>query len=169
MARQLTAKGVERFKVKPGRAYTVWDAGAVGLGLKITPAGRRIWVLQLIFPGRRAQTKRTLAHYPAMGLKEARAQASLWYSWTKQGIDPKDKVAEAQRALALKRANTFASVAERYIEHIHRQRQRKAEVVERALRREFIAPWGPRLITDITKADVKAVIRATVNRGATYQ
>jgi hypothetical protein len=51
---------VERLKIKP-RAYTTWDAKQTGLGVKVTPTGKRLWRLQLRYPGHEVQTKRTLA------------------------------------------------------------------------------------------------------------
>jgi integrase len=47
--------------------------------------------------------------------------------------------------------------------------QRKAAIVERELRREFVNRWGGRPITDISKHDVIAVLKEAVDRGAPYQ
>jgi hypothetical protein len=54
VARQLTEKMVERLKIKP-RAYTTWDAKQTGLGVKVTPTGKRPWRLQLRYPDMRSK------------------------------------------------------------------------------------------------------------------
>ena len=67
-----------------------------------------------------------------------------------------------------KRENSFAAVAEQFIKR-HVAKTRKAAIVERELRREFINRWGNRPITDITQHDVVAVIDEVVERSAPYQ
>lgn len=88
MPTRLTEKTCERAKAAK-KTRLLYDAKAVGLVFKITPHGRKIWVMQMIFPGRPNQTRRTLGFYPALGLKAAREKAALWYSLARQGIDPK--------------------------------------------------------------------------------
>jgi integrase len=60
-------------------------------------------------------------------------------------------------------------VAESFFTHIQRQKLRRAGEVMRDIRREFVTRWGTRPITDITRADVLAVIDHTVGRGAFWQ
>ena len=135
MTKRLTEKSIERAT----RPKIVYDAGATGLGLKVTPAGRKIWILQLRFPGQKAQSRRTLGQYPGISLAEARAKAERWYQLVRQGIDPEQAEADARaqveaarRAEALKRKNTVASVAERFIsEHIAGQRRADAGARDR--------------------------------------
>ena len=67
MAKRLSEKAVERLGLR-SRPYVVWDQAATGLGIKVTPRGKRIWCLQLRYPGHNVQTTRTLGHYPALGL-----------------------------------------------------------------------------------------------------
>src|SRR5262245_25329750 len=121
MAKRLTQKGVENLGIKRN-AYIAWDALATGLGIKITPTGKRIWVAQLKYPDHEVQTKRTLGHFPALGLEAARTKAAAWYTLCKEGVDPADveadkaKAAEAsRRAEAIKKANTFGAFAEKFI------------------------------------------------------
>jgi integrase len=160
---RLTDKALERLRVRP-RDYVLWDSRTTGLGIKITPAARRIWVLQLIYPGRTIQTKRTLGAYPGLSLAAARDKAAAWYSAVKQGIDPHDleakqrREAEARRAAeAQKMANTFAAVAERYIsEHVHGQR--RAVMTAREIRTLLVQAWADKPIASITPTDVKLLV-----------
>jgi hypothetical protein len=100
MGKRLTDVAVERL-TKKTKGYVVWDAAQIGLGIKVTPRGKRIWVEQLRYPGFRCQSTRTLGHYPAMSLSHARAKAGRWYAWVKVGIDPEaaetDEKARATR------------------------------------------------------------------------
>jgi integrase len=172
MAKKLTDKAITRLKLKP-RAYAVWDSKATGLGVKVTPAGRRLWVVQLRYPGHRTQSRRTLGPYPAISLSAARAKAAEWYGWVRQGIDPADAEAERQqaaqalqRARALETATTFASVANRYVnEHLAKQRRAKRAAAEM---RELTDAWGARPIASITPSDVKSLINKIKTR-APYQ
>src|SRR3974377_702122 len=89
VAKRLTEKAIIRLGTKP-QTYWVFDAKETGLGLKITPAGSKIWVLELRYPGHTTQSRRTLGTYPSLGLTAARAKAAQWYGWAKQGVDPAD-------------------------------------------------------------------------------
>ena len=173
MAKRLSEKGVERLSLK-SRPYVVWDQAATGLGIKVTPSGKRIWCLQLRYPGHTVQTRRTLGRYPGLDLAEAREKAAQWYGWVKQGIDPEAAEAEegakavaARRVEALKQANTFASVAERYIKE-HLRKQRRAKATAREIRADLVEAWGERPIASVTPGDVKALIGKIKTR-APYQ
>src|SRR5262249_7954924 len=118
---------------------------------------------QLRYPGHKVQTTRTLGQYPGMGLKQARTKAAQWYGWVKQGIDPEDsegaesaKADAARRTEALKKQNTFASVAERYIKE--RGSNRRAGADAREIRRMLIPEWGDRPIHEITPREVRELI-----------
>jgi len=88
MSKRLTEIGIERMSVKP-KGYIVYDAVAPGLGIKITPTGKRLWILQAVYPGHTVQARRTLGPYsPTLGVEAARARASVWRSWIKAGVDP---------------------------------------------------------------------------------
>jgi integrase len=173
MGKRLTDVAVERLN-KKAKGYVVWDAAQIGLGIKVTPRGKRIWVEQLRYPGFRCQSTRTLGHYPAISLSEARAKAGRWYAWVKAGIDPeiaeaeeKAKADAARRAAALRRAQSFASVAQRYVaEHLNGHRRAKASANE--IRSLLVSAWSERPISDIKPADVKELI-GRIKARAPYQ
>ena len=163
MATKLTDAAIKRLAVSTnGDTKITWDTMATGLGLKVTPRGKRIWALQLKYPGNRVQAIRTLGHYPGMTLEAARRKAELWYGLVKQGIDPADvakeerKQADAERgARVLKQGNTFATFAEHYIEG---RINRRADMDAREIRRMLIAEWGDRPIHEILPRDVRQLI-----------
>ena len=86
----------------------------------------------------------------------------------KRGIDPKSKRSASGRQRCASSDNIFAAVAEDFIKG-KLPGERKGREVERDIRREFIAAWGKRPITEMTPFDVLNVVKAAVNRGAPYQ
>jgi integrase len=165
-------KALERKPAAPGTTYDVADGVVPGLAVRVMASGRRSFVLVARFPGKDGKTKnptrRALGAYGALTLEKAREKARIWLDLIDRGIDPRFEE-ERQRQAALRRQeNSFSAVAEQFIRR-HISKTRKAAIVERELRREFIARWGARPITDITPHDVVAVIDAVVDRGAPYQ
>jgi integrase len=149
-------------------AYFTWDSQAVGLALRVTPPGRKIWVVQLTFPGQAVQSRRTLGHWPTMLVEEARAQARQWRDLTRQGQDPKEveaerrKTAERARLEAGRAAeNTFEKVAESYIATKH---GRTADKDAGMIRLHLVKPWEGKAVASIMPRDVRDVIGALAKR-----
>jgi integrase len=136
------------------------------------PSGQRSFVLVARFPSgggkARNPTRRSLGSYGLLTLEKARQKARAWLDLIDRGIDPRLEEQQQRQAALRRHENSFAAVAEQFIKR-HVSKIRKAAVVERELRREFVARWGARPITDITQHDVVAVIDEVVDRGATYQ
>jgi integrase len=152
---------------KPYDADT--DAIVPGLVPRVMGSGQITFVLVARFPGHSNPTRRALASYGELSLEQARTKARLWLELIRKGIDPKVKEEEQRQAELRKQQHSFISVAEEYIAHIRRQKQRRAHVVERDLRREFIKRWNSRPITSITANDIATVIKEAVARDAPYQ
>ena len=66
MTKRLSEKGVAALRPKPC-AYVTWDSAVVGLGLKVTPRGNKVWLAQLKRPGREYRSKVRLGVFPALG------------------------------------------------------------------------------------------------------
>jgi integrase len=128
----------------------------------------KTFVLLARFPGNKQATRQSLGTYGELTLEEARDKARAWRNQLKKKIDPRAEEEKQRLAEQRKQENSFASVCEEFIKR-HVKKTRKADVVERELRREFVARWGARPITDITQHDVVAVIDEAVDRGAPYQ
>jgi integrase len=166
MAREaLTDRKLKSLKADPRRRhYDRWDAVQPGLGVRVSDKGRKTFVLMARI-GRGGNPRRlAIGEYGAVTLADARAIAHEWLKQAKAGKHPGELRARQQE-------NTFASAAEKFIAHIHRQKLRTAAVMEHRLRETFIkeSKWGPRPITEIGPDDVKRVIRKAVERDATYQ
>ena len=153
----------------------VWDAGATGLGFKVLPSGKKLWVMQLRWPGREMQTVKNLGVYPVMSLAAARERAGQFYALAKAGIDPFEAEERARaeelareeadrRAEALRNANTFVAVAERYIDG--RAGNRRAGADAQEIRRLLVAEWGERPVHEIAPRDVRQLIERHLRRSA---
>jgi integrase len=172
---RLTDLKVAALAPKLGKSqYDVFDDDSElpGFGIRITSTGTRTFMLLARFPGSKSATRRAIGTYPKMSLAKARRIAEEWLALIKQGTDPAAKQREeaeaAERAKSKLEKAKFETVAERFIvEYV--STTRRADTAAREIRREFIKPWGHRAITDIEAADVLAVIKGVLARGAKYQ
>lgn len=74
----------------------VWDDALKGFGLKVTPKGRKVYLLQYRMGGRKGRTRRfTLGTHGTLTAEQARALAKTALGQVSSGLDPsaeKDKV-----------------------------------------------------------------------------
>jgi integrase len=145
--------------------FDTWDTDVHGLGVRTSKTGRRTFVLMARYPGSSNPTRRALGTYPELSLVKARDKARDWKALIERGIDPEIAEEEARQAELRKRANTFAAVAEQYLEAKVIGKHRKAKDVARHFRSVFINLWGDRAITSITKGDVVRLLEAVRDNG----
>jgi integrase len=161
--RNLTDRTLKALKpAAAGKLYDVMDTVVPGFGVRVSDSGRRTFMLVARYPGSSNPARRSMGAYGAITLADARQTAQDWLKLIKAGKDP-------AREIQRQRENSFASVAEKFIAYIHRQKLRTAATMERNLRQTFVEEWGARPITAIGSDDVKRVIRKAVEREATYQ
>jgi integrase len=140
-----------------------WDVGNPGFGLKVTPKGRKVFIV-LYRTGGAGSTLRkyTIGPYGRVTLHQARIAAQRVFSAKLEGRDP---AREKREARIREVTDRFEDVLEAFIEQ-HISRNRSAAEISRLLRREMGAAWGHRSLHDITKRDVVALISAIEGRGA---
>jgi integrase len=162
---------------RKGSRYELWDSKIPGFGVRVGDdpdrsrpgkAGQISFVLYTRFPKSPHPTRRALGRYGQLSLEAARDKAAQWRSMIDKGIDPAVAEEEERRARLRQLDSTFASVAEKFIEYIKANKERKAKDVERELQ-GFIGAWGHRPIASIKPADVALMIEATVKRGKRAQ
>src|SRR5262249_29928154 len=136
-----------------------------GFGCRARKSGAVSFFVMRRPRGQRKLVRLTLGSYPALGLAEARARAREALRELEDGIDPRQRKAEAARAEAARQASLFAAVAEAFISR-HIATKRTARPTELLIRRELIPRWGDRPITDISRADVIVMVDEIVDRGA---
>jgi hypothetical protein len=157
-----------------GQRDEVWDARLPGFGIRITDAkdadparrgkaGKITFMLRARFSTGADPTRRTIGTYGAITLEQARNTAGEWRSSIAKGIDPAIVEAEAREKADRERAqrirHSFANVAEAFIDGKLKQ-ERAGKMVERDFRSNFVAAWGDRPISEITKFDVLTIVNA---------
>src|SRR5262249_1780271 len=170
--KNLTDRGLKALERKPaakGKTRDVMDSAVPGFGVRISETGRRTFILLTRFPGSKHPTRRALGEYGELTLEQARTKARKWLELLRRGVDPRDDEERQRLVEQRKRENSFAAVAEDFIRHIHRQKFRTANDMERMLRQTFIKRWGSRPVTEITSGDIRRVIEEALDRNAKYQ
>ena len=102
------------------RDLFVWDCELAGFGLKLTPAGRRIYVVQYRLPGvgrRMAARRFTLGEHGPLTVDEARKFARKVLNAVAEGRDPAQERSEENRA------PTVADVASAFLADVQAKRK----------------------------------------------
>ena len=174
--RRLSNRTIETLKpARKGARYDLMDATVPGFGVRVNDKGKGVYVLLARYPGSTNPTRRALAQVGALTLADAREKAQDWHKLLKAGKDPAVEEERQRLAEARRQSNSFATMAEDYIRLAavgadpKKPKQRKGPEVARDLRREFIARWAKKPVTDITPQDVTAVLDDVIARGADYQ
>lgn len=142
-ARIFTAPFVE--SAPPGEHF---DAKEGGLGLRVSPKGKRAWFFRFRTPDKR-QKRESLGAFPDVTLKDARRRA----------VVRRGEVAEGRwtppEAGAVEEALTFGAVARQALDLMaDTTRPRTVEERERILQKDLLPRWGNRPAEDISRADV---------------
>jgi integrase len=150
-----------------GSRYEIMDAVVPAFGVRVTPNGKRTFILIGRFGGSKHPTRRALGEYGAITLEKARDKARKWIELNQRGTDPKIEQDREKRAELTKLKTSFASVAEDYLKR-HVAGTRSAKGAEREIRSELIDRFGARPISEITRADVIDLIEEIADRPAPY-
>ena len=81
---ELTKRNVATLPAPANSNRIYFDDATWGLGLRVTAAGARSWVLNYTVAGK--QRRFTLGRYRELSLQQARARASNWRDKIKQGV-----------------------------------------------------------------------------------
>ena len=161
---KITDRGIKSLKPKAER-YEVWEDGRTGLGLRVSPAGRKSWVFMYRYDGK--ARRMTLGTYPAVGLASVRVEHAKAGKVLEEGSDPGKQLVERRKAE--RSAETVADLVDEYLEKWARPRKRSAAEDERILRKDVLPAWGRRKARDIGRRDVVLLLDGIVERGAPIQ
>jgi integrase len=162
--KKLTDITVQNLKAGSKR-YIEWEPH--GLGVRVTPKGVKSFVFVYRFEGRLRMM--TLANeagkttYPDITLAEAREAHRDAQTRLGRGIDPAAK-AMAKREEE-RQAPTVAHLAQEYIEKWAKPRKRSWKTDKRILDKDVLPEWGQRKARDISRRDVKDLLRKVSDRG----
>jgi integrase len=158
---------------KSGKRPELRDAVVPGLVVRVSPGGRRTFMLHRRFPGSDNPVRRSIGEVGALTLEQARKIARDWHEQIRRGVDPaneaKQRAEEVRRAALAARErdeHRFANVAAEYLARRVTGRQRQARPVERIVRGTLIPAWGDKPVGEITRRDVIRLIEQINDRGA---
>ncbi len=169
---KLTEKNLSTLAAPERGNRTYYDRagrGSVpGLGLRVTAAGARAWVLDYSNAAG-ARRRFTLGRWPDLTLEQARQTAAKWRARIyrdEERIDPLDeKQREREQAQAERRQReqekTVAQVAELWQEgHALANKRPKSRASDAsALRCHILPRLGSRKISDLTHKDIESLMR----------
>jgi integrase len=149
---KLTPAFVAKPPVPEKDRVVYWDATQKGLGLVVTKAGHRSWVIQYR-NGARESCRMTPAAPGFLGLADARKWARAELGKVAHGRDP---LAEKRRA-ALAGKNTFAAVCEEYFKR-EGAKLRTAQTRRATLERLVLPVLGKREIGEIKRSEINRLL-----------
>ena len=153
-------------ELRPGDSdQFYWDTDITGLALKVTPKGKRTFMVQYRPGGRGTPTRKLfLGPFGQVTLHKAKSEAKRILGLRAEGRDP---ALERQQAKQHATSDKFAAIAADFMDK-HASQNRTANETARILDRDVLPKWGKRSIHDIGKRDVNALLDAITARGSHF-
>ncbi len=159
---KLTKRLIDELKPEAKDVFH-WDAEIKGLGVKVTPTGKKVFLVQYRPGGRGTPTRKvTLGEHGVVTLHKARLEASRILVQRADGRDPAIERQNAKRRLATDR---FEDIANEFLEK-HATQTRSCAETKRILGHDVIPEWGKRSIHEIGKRQISDLLDQVVGRGS---
>jgi integrase len=159
---KLTKTAIDALPIPP-RDIVHWDVHCPGFGVKVTPTGRKVFIVLYRTAGAGSRLRKyTIGAYGRVTLNQARVTAQKVFA---AKLDGRDLAAEKKDSRRRMIADRVDDLLEAFIAQ-HVSQNRSAPEISRMLRREVGSAWGSRSIHEITKRDVIDVVSAIEQRGA---
>jgi integrase len=165
LRKALTAAAIERLKPCAGKRLEISDGLLPALRVVVSPRGGKSYAVRFKFCGE--SRKLTIGPVTAFSLAEVRAKARDALCEVARGNDP-CKLKKASRAAAVAAARQSDDLLERRLDEFmrrHVSRLKSCGAVTQLLVKE-LAPWRGRLVQEIAKRDVIALVEDVHERGA---
>lgn len=162
---RINKSSVDSVRVGPKDVF-LWDDKIAGFGLKVTPAGARVYLYQYrLHGGRGAKVRRyTIGRHGALTPDQARSEANRLFMLVAQGVDPQsDKVERKRQSIDL----AFPTYLDAFAKDcLVPNWKGSANEVEAMLRRYALPPLRSKALPEINRADVAAIMRPVKARSA---
>ncbi len=159
MLGKVTKRQIDALK-QGKRDVFLWDTELPGFGIKVTPAGRKVFLFQYRMGGRGFPSRRfTIGLLGAFTAEEARKRAGEILGQVRRGIDPMAARAESC-------TNSIAALVAAFIQSRADKGHRTVRDMTALLNGNVVAAWGDRPVASITRADVVKLIERIKDRGA---
>jgi integrase len=148
---KLSKKFIDSLESKT-KSYIVWDDNPRGLGLKVTRAGSKSFILKYRnIEGR--QRKLKIDVYGVITLEEARKRAKTMLAEVSKGNDPANEKREAKTTLTMK------DLFERYLEEHSKVRNKTSTFKNNRdfIRRHLLPELGSYTVKSISRKDIFAL------------
>jgi integrase len=140
-----------------------WDTGFPGFGMKVTPKGRKVFIVLYRIGGAGSKLRKyTIGPYGRVTLHQARVAAQKVFAAKLEGRDPAAEKRAARRRIV---ADRVEDLLETFVA-LHLSQNRSGGEIARLLRREVGKTWGEKSVHEITKRDVVELVSAIEQRGA---
>ena len=148
---RLTKRVVEALRPKSER-YVVWDSELKGFGVRVTPQGRKTYLVRYRTTGG-ADRRLTLTTHGVMTTEEAREQARRALADAAMGGDPQGVKAERRAEMTMK------ELCELYMAEGTATKKETTLRIDRIRIARHINPrLGSRKVTDITRGDIQRLM-----------
>ncbi len=146
----------------PAKDIVYWDAGCPGFGVKVTPRGRKVFIVLYRTAGAGSRLRKfTIGPYGRVTLHQARSTALKIFAARTEGRDP---AAEKQQARQRLVADRVDDVVELYIAD-HVSKNRSSREISRLLRRELVSSWGSSSVNEVDRRLVTQLVTGVAARG----
>ena len=173
---RLTTMGVERLIPPPKGQVDYFDSLLPGFGLRASSKGAKTYFVMVRVGGNLARV--TIGRSNRTALDDARMKAREAMELADAGKDPRvvwrAGIAASEEAEMAKAAADskllFPAVAADFLQNYPRRRKLAEGTLaayRRALQGNAVSGWGSKLVTDITRADVRQIINAKIEAGQT--
>ena len=142
-----------------------WDSEITGLGLKVTPRGRKTFLVQYRPGGRKTPTRKmSIGKYGTVTIQKARKEASQILGLRAEGRDPAFERQQARQRLL---SDRFSDITGDYLAKYATQ-NRTMDETTRIIRKDVLPKWGTRSIHEIGKRDINDLLDTVSDRGSKY-
>jgi integrase len=154
MQGKITKRKVDAAK-SGARDIFIWDTETKGFGLKVTPAGNKIYIFQYRVPGKKAPERVTIGkHGDPWTAEQARAEAEKYRGGVKRGVFPA-AIKNTEKA-----EKTVAELCDLYLAEGCETKKPSTVATDRGRIERHIKPLlGRRRVKDIGQADVRRFLK----------
>lgn len=166
---KFTDLSIKNLTARPER-YIAWKLNGDGLGVRVSPEGRKVFIYQFRFNKRARLMTLGERPYPGITLQEAGRLHAEAREKLSKGIDPGEAAVKARQTERL--AETVGELAAKFLENFARligegkRRQRTVDEYKRQLEKDVLPIWGNRKAKEITRRDIKELLARIQKRGA---
>ena len=155
--RRLTDQAVRSLRPDT-RQVDYWDIGQKNFGVRVSPAGRKTFIVRYRSVGR--YRRMSLGVYPTVALADARRQARKVLGEVASNEDP------AQVRQDGRRAPSFEALAALYLEKHARVKKKSWRQDRRMIENELLPKWRTLRASEIRRRDVRELVEAIAERPA---